>query len=100
MPEEDRRIGHLVVDSGGFIKNAPIDRLCANAYTIPEVVAEIRDKQTKARLKILPYELKFRLIIKSAFLTNQKSVNSPKKFFDQFKLSKLFQKFFQPIKTQ
>jgi len=60
MPEEDRRIGHLVVDSGGFIKNAPIERLCVNAYTIPEVVSEIRDKQTKARLKILPYELKFR----------------------------------------
>ncbi|CAG5088115.1 Oidioi.mRNA.OKI2018_I69.PAR.g11735.t1.cds [Oikopleura dioica] len=60
MTVEDKRIGHLVVDSGGFIKNAPIERLCANAYTIPEVVAEIRDKQTKARLKILPYELKFR----------------------------------------
>jgi len=60
MPAEDRRIGHLVVDSGGFIKNAPIERLCANAYTIPEVVSEIRDKQTKARLKILPYELKFK----------------------------------------
>merc|ERR1711934_226467 len=47
-------------ESGGFIKNAPIERLCVNAYTIPEVVSEIRDKQTKARLKILPYELKFR----------------------------------------
>ena len=53
-------IEHLVIDSGGFLKNAPIRELCQNAYTIPEVVAEIKDRETRKRLKILPYELKFR----------------------------------------
>jgi len=53
-------IEHLVVDSGGFLKNCPIQEMCKNAYTIPGVISEIRDKQTRDRLKILPYELKFR----------------------------------------
>jgi RNA-binding protein NOB1 len=52
-------IEHLVVDSGGFIKNAPIRELCRNAYTIPEVVSEIKDRETRKRLKVLPYELNF-----------------------------------------
>jgi len=34
--------------------------MCKNAYTIPGVISEIRDKHTRDRLKILPYELKFR----------------------------------------
>lgn len=53
-------IEHLVVDSGGFLKNCPINELCHNAYTIPGVISEIRDKPTRNRLKVLPYELKFR----------------------------------------
>ena len=53
-------IEHLVIDSGGFIKNAPIREMCNNAYTIPEVVAEIKDKETRKRLKMLPYELHFK----------------------------------------
>ena len=53
-------IEHLVIDSGGFIKNAPIREICNNAYTIPEVVAEIKDKETRKRLKMLPYELHFK----------------------------------------
>merc|ERR1711990_1275033 len=56
----NRMIEHLVVDSGGFLKNCPIQEMCKNAYTIPGVISEIRDKQTRDRLKILPYELKFR----------------------------------------
>lgn len=28
-----------------------------NVYTIPEVVAEIRDSATRQRLQVLPYEL-------------------------------------------
>jgi RNA-binding protein NOB1 len=53
-------IEHLVVDSGGFLRNCPIQEMCQNAYTVPGVVAEIRDKPTRDRLKVLPYELKFR----------------------------------------
>jgi len=53
-------IEHLIVDSGGFVRNCPIDTLAKNAYTVPGVVKEIRDKATRQRLKVLPYELKFR----------------------------------------
>ena len=49
-------IEHLVVDSGGFLKNCPIQEICKNAYTIPGVISEIRDKQTRDRLKV---KLKF-----------------------------------------
>ena len=44
-------IEHLVVDSGGFVRNCPIHEMCKNAYTVPGVVAEIKDKQTRQRLK-------------------------------------------------
>lgn len=60
VSEFDIMIEHLVIDSGGFIKNAPIREICNNAYTIPEVVAEIKDKETRKRLKMLPYELHFK----------------------------------------
>ena len=48
-------IEHLVVDSGGFLKNCPIQEMCKNAYTIPGVISEIRDKQTRDRLKVRLY---------------------------------------------
>jgi len=54
------QIEHLIVDSGGFLKNCPIQDMCTKAYTVPGVVSEIRDKPTRNRLKILPYELIFR----------------------------------------
>jgi len=53
-------IEHLIVDSGGFVRNCPIHEMAKNAYTVPGVVSEIRDKATRQRLKVLPYELKFR----------------------------------------
>jgi len=53
-------IHHLVVDSGGFIKNAPVKDLGENVYTIREVVTEIRDKPTRQRLQVLPYTLHFK----------------------------------------
>ena len=55
-----RMIEHLIVDSGGLVRNCPIETLAKNAYTVPGVVKEIRDKATRQRLKVLPYELKFR----------------------------------------
>ena len=74
----------LVVDSGGFIRNAPLrylgdlrrpltwaatvmtsPSLCSRSLgdrvvTLRDVVAEIRDKATKQRLQVLPYELEYR----------------------------------------
>lgn len=50
----------LVVDSGGFIKNAGLRHLGDNIVTLQEVVEEIRDKETRKRLQVLPYQLQFR----------------------------------------
>ena len=51
----------LVVDSGGFIKNAPLREMASqDVITMREVVDEIRDKETKKRLQVLPYELKMK----------------------------------------
>jgi len=47
----------LVVDSGGFLKNAPLRDLGDQIVTLQDVVAEIRDKETRQRLQVLPYEL-------------------------------------------
>eukprot|EP00088_Acartia_fossae_P032316 TRINITY_DN3309_c0_g1_i3.p1 TRINITY_DN3309_c0_g1~~TRINITY_DN3309_c0_g1_i3.p1 ORF type:complete len:544 (-),score=139.32 TRINITY_DN3309_c0_g1_i3:445-2076(-) len=51
---------YLVVDSGGFIKNAPLRELGQHLVTLREVIDEIRDKPTRQRLKALPYELEYR----------------------------------------
>jgi len=50
----------LVVDSGGFIKNVPIQEIANRVVTLHEVIQEIRDKPTRQRLQVLPYELEFR----------------------------------------
>jgi len=55
-----RKADYLVVDSGGFIKNAPLRDLGHNIITLPQVVDEIRDKATLQRLQVLPYELQLR----------------------------------------
>merc|ERR1719334_183589 len=51
---------HVIVDSGGFISNAPIKDLSSNVYCIQDVVNEIKDKATKQRLQVLPYSINFR----------------------------------------
>uniref|UniRef100_A0A131XK52 RNA-binding protein NOB1 n=1 Tax=Hyalomma excavatum TaxID=257692 RepID=A0A131XK52_9ACAR len=55
------RVKHLVVDSGGFIKNAALQEIGENIYTLAEVVSEIKDKATKQRLQVLPYKLNYRV---------------------------------------
>jgi len=47
----------VIVDSGAFIRNAPVKDIGKNAYTISDVVSEIRDKATRQRLQVLPYKL-------------------------------------------
>ena len=37
-----------------------LQRIGRNLYTVSEVVSEVRDKATRARLQVLPYELKIR----------------------------------------
>merc|ERR1719334_2409229 len=59
-PSSSMSAHHVIVDSGGFISNAPIKDLASNVYCIQEVVDEIKDKATKQRLQVLPYSISFR----------------------------------------
>ena len=49
---------YLVVDSGPLIKGARLEVAEAKSYiTVPEVFAEIRDRQTRSGLQLLPFDL-------------------------------------------
>ncbi|XP_069488926.1 RNA-binding protein NOB1-like [Ambystoma mexicanum] len=50
----------VVADAGAFLRGATLQDIGKNIYTIKDVVGEIRDKETKKRLAILPYELHFK----------------------------------------
>ena len=54
------RAEYLVVDSGGFLKNAPLRELASNLVTLNEVVSEIRDKEARQRLEVTPLDLTYR----------------------------------------
>ncbi|XP_066493332.1 RNA-binding protein NOB1 isoform X2 [Tiliqua scincoides] len=53
-------VEHVVADAGAFLKGAPLQEIGRNIYTIREVVTEIRDRETRRRLAVLPYELRFK----------------------------------------
>lgn len=55
-----QNVEFLVVDSGAFIKNAPINDIGLNICTVKEIVNEVLDKNTRERLQVLPYEIVFR----------------------------------------
>uniref|UniRef100_A0A8D1DK50 RNA-binding protein NOB1 n=1 Tax=Sus scrofa TaxID=9823 RepID=A0A8D1DK50_PIG len=53
-------VEHVVADAGAFLQNAALQDIGKNIYTIRDVVSEIRDKATRRRLAVLPYELRFK----------------------------------------
>ncbi|XP_074864576.1 RNA-binding protein NOB1 isoform X2 [Carettochelys insculpta] len=53
-------VEHVVADAGAFLRAAPLQDFGKNIYTIKEVVSEIRDKETRRRLAVLPYQLHFK----------------------------------------
>ncbi|XP_075571544.1 RNA-binding protein NOB1 [Pelecanus crispus] len=54
------RVPHVVADTGAFLSAAPLQDIAQNLYTVPEVLAEIRDRPTRRRLAALPCELHLR----------------------------------------
>ena len=60
MEIEKKRISVLVADSGAFIKGAPLEKWSSKVVTVSDVISEIRDKATRERLQVLPYDLTFR----------------------------------------
>ncbi|KAI5762724.1 NOB1 [Gulo gulo luscus] len=53
-------VEHVVADAGAFLRDAALQDIGKNIYTIRDVVNEIRDKATRRRLAVLPYELRFK----------------------------------------
>ncbi|KAL8195147.1 UNVERIFIED_CONTAM: Nin1 binding protein [Gekko kuhli] len=53
-------VEHVVADAGAFLRGAPLQEIGRQIYTTREVVAEIRDKETRRRLAALPHPLHFR----------------------------------------
>ncbi|XP_043937719.1 RNA-binding protein NOB1 [Protopterus annectens] len=53
-------VEHVICDAGAFLMNAALQDIGKNVYTLKEVVGEIRDKETKRRLAVLPYLLHFK----------------------------------------
>ena len=58
--ETHGKVEFIVADSAAFLKNTPMHNMCENVYTVEEVVNEIRDKETRRRLSVLPYSLHFK----------------------------------------
>ncbi|OCT82379.1 hypothetical protein XELAEV_18024906mg [Xenopus laevis] len=54
------KVQHVVADAGAFLRNAALQNIGTDIYTVREVVSEIRDKETRRRLAVLPYELQFK----------------------------------------
>lgn len=59
-PAKMAAVEHVVADAGAFLRNAALQDFGKNIYTIRDVVSEIRDKATRRRLAVLPYELRFK----------------------------------------
>ncbi|XP_076816853.1 RNA-binding protein NOB1-like [Clavelina lepadiformis] len=78
------KVDHLVVDSGGFLRNADLKELGTKIYTCREVVTEIKDRVTRRRLAVLPYELNFKEPSSSSI---QKVIEASKKSGDYASLS-------------
>ncbi|XP_044519076.1 RNA-binding protein NOB1 isoform X2 [Gracilinanus agilis] len=53
-------VEHVVADAGAFLRDAALQDIGKTIYTIREVVTEIRDKATRRRLAVLPYELHYK----------------------------------------
>ncbi|KAM8776334.1 RNA-binding protein NOB1 [Rhynchonycteris naso] len=53
-------VEHVVADAGAFLRDAALQDIGKNIYTVRAVVNEIRDKATRRRLAVLPYELHFK----------------------------------------
>ncbi|KHN70757.1 RNA-binding protein NOB1 [Toxocara canis] len=50
-------VHHLVVDSGAFIKRAPLQDLGAVIYSVKEVVNELKCEKSRNLLESIPYEI-------------------------------------------
>ncbi|RLN68261.1 hypothetical protein BBJ29_000844 [Phytophthora kernoviae] len=59
-PKSNKKVLHLVIDSGAIIKGTNLGVLAENFWTVPDVLNEIRDKKSRAILERLPFTLQTR----------------------------------------
>ena len=58
--KDDKRMKYLVADTAAFIKNVQMQNYAQNIVSIHDVVAEIRDKETRQRLLAYPIEIQYK----------------------------------------
>ncbi|NXW30946.1 NOB1 protein, partial [Phaetusa simplex] len=54
------RVAHVVADTGAFLSKKTLQDIAQNLYTVPEVLAEKKDRPTRRRLAALPCQLHLR----------------------------------------
>ena len=57
-PTASSSVTKVVVDTNAIVKGFRLERFADEAVTIPEVLAEVRDRQARHTLATLPFELK------------------------------------------
>ncbi|XP_064536811.1 RNA-binding protein NOB1 [Drosophila montana] len=60
MNTSSTKIKYLVADTTAFINAVPLNEYADNVLTVPEVVAEVRNKRQIRRLCVLPFDLQVR----------------------------------------
>ncbi|KAH8287239.1 hypothetical protein KR054_004698 [Drosophila jambulina] len=60
MAEPSRKIKFLIADTTAFINAVPLNEYAEQVLTVPEVVAEVRNKRQIRRLCVLPFDLQVR----------------------------------------
>ncbi|KAH8419736.1 hypothetical protein KR009_001988 [Drosophila setifemur] len=60
MSETHEKIKYLVADTTAFINAVPLNEYAEQVLTVPDVVAEVRNKRQIRRLCVLPFDLQVR----------------------------------------
>ncbi|KAH8416898.1 hypothetical protein KR222_011689 [Zaprionus bogoriensis] len=60
MSTESGKIKYLIADTTAFINAVPLNEYAENVLTVPDVVAEVRNKRQIRRLCVLPFDLQVR----------------------------------------
>ncbi|XP_030245629.1 RNA-binding protein NOB1 isoform X2 [Drosophila navojoa] len=60
MSKTSTKIKYLVADTTAFINAVPLNEYAENVLTVPDVVAEVRNKRQIRRLCVLPFDLQVR----------------------------------------
>ncbi|KAH8385456.1 hypothetical protein KR093_002229 [Drosophila rubida] len=60
MSTNNSKIKYIVADTTAFINAVPLNEYAENVLTVPDVVAEVRNKRQIRRLCVLPFDLQVR----------------------------------------